>query len=100
NHVSSTAVSNEMAHVIAHHHGETLSKAFTLAFRNLPKQPVPVVELAVSEMQANRAIVHSMGPLARMQELEADALGLLLAIRGRIPRSRAGGLLPEVGGSG
>jgi predicted Zn-dependent protease len=36
-------------------------------------------------MQANPGLVLGMGPLTRMQELEADALGLLLASRAGYP---------------
>ena len=74
-------LAHEMAHVLGHHHNEALSNAFILAFRNLPKRPVPFVELAVSAVQANRGLLFDMQPLARMQEFEADALGLLLANR-------------------
>jgi predicted Zn-dependent protease len=78
-------LAHEMAHVLGHHHNETLSNAFILAFRNLPSGPVPFVGLAVSAMQANPGLVLGMGPLTRMQELEADALGLLLASRAGYP---------------
>jgi predicted Zn-dependent protease len=74
-------LAHEMAHVLGQHHGEALSNAYTLAFRNLPKKPVPFVGLAVSALQANRGLAYGMGPLSRLQELEADALGLLLARR-------------------
>jgi predicted Zn-dependent protease len=74
-------LAHEMAHVLGHHHDEALSNAFTLAFRHLPKQPVPFVALAVDAVESNQGLLFSMGPLARLQELEADALGLLLASR-------------------
>jgi predicted Zn-dependent protease len=78
-------LAHEMAHVLGHHHNEALSNAFILAFRHLPKTPVPFVALAVSAVQANPGILVAMQPLARMQELEADALGLLLASRAGYP---------------
>jgi len=78
-------LAHEMAHVLGRHHDEALSNAFTLAFRNLPKQPVPFVGLAVSAVESDRGVLLRMGPLARMQELEADALGLLLASRAGYP---------------
>jgi len=89
-------LAHEMAHVLGHHHGEALSNAFTLAFRNLPQKPVPFVALAVSAMQANRGLLHRAGPLARMQELEADALGLLLASRAGYPRSELVGFYEKL----
>jgi hypothetical protein len=66
---------------LGHHHNEALSNAFLLAFRHLPKMPVPFVDLAISAVRENGGLVFAMGPLARMQEFEADALGLLLASR-------------------
>ena len=78
-------LAHEMAHVLGHHHNEALSSAFILAFRNLPKKPVPFVGLAISAVQENRGLLFDMAPLARMQEFEADALGLLLASRAGYP---------------
>ena len=78
-------LAHEMAHVLGHHHNEALSSAFIFAFRNLPRKPVPFVGLAISAVRENRGVYFEMGPLARMQEFEADALGLLLASRAGFP---------------
>ena len=90
-------LAHEMAHVLGHHHNEALSNAFILAFRNLPKRPVPFVALAVSAVQENPGILFDMQPLARMQELEADALGLLLASRAGYPTAELVGFYKKLG---
>lgn len=89
-------LAHEMAHVLGQHHNEALSNAFILAFRNLPKRPVPFVGLANSVVQENRGIVHRMGPLARMQEIEADALGLLLASQAGYPTAELVGFYEKL----
>ncbi len=89
-------LAHEMAHVLGHHHNEALSSAFILAFRSLPKKPVPFVGLAISAVREDRGLVFAMGPLARMQEFEADALGLLLASRAGYPISELVGFYAKL----
>jgi predicted Zn-dependent protease len=89
-------LAHEMAHVLGHHHSEALSNAFILAFRNLPRKPVPFVGLAISAVEENRALLFDMQPLARMQELEADALGLLLASRAGYPTAELVGFYEKL----
>ena len=93
-------LAHEMAHVLGHHHNEALSNAFILAFRHLPKRPVPFVALAVSAVQENPGLLFAMQPLARMQELEADALGLLLASRAGYPTDELVGFYKKLASHG
>jgi Zn-dependent protease with chaperone function len=74
-------LAHEMAHVLADHVGETFAAAYAVAYKMLPRQPFPSLVAVRGTLEADQSVKIQLGSLWRMQELEADSLGLLLAIR-------------------
>ena len=74
-------VAHEVAHVLGNHVGETYSEAYSVAYRMLPKQPFRSLDAVRGTLETDYRIRSGLGMLARMQELEADALGYVLAVR-------------------
>lgn len=68
-------LAHEVAHVLAGHQGESLAAAFNA----MPRKPFPRVDAVSGSLDADFGLQLRMGGLWRMQELEADALGVVLA---------------------
>jgi predicted Zn-dependent protease len=68
-------LAHEVAHVFAGHHGESLAAAFNA----MPRKPFPRVDAVSGSLDADFGLALRMRGLWRMQELEADALGIVLA---------------------
>jgi predicted Zn-dependent protease len=74
-------LAHEMAHVLADHFGETFAEAYAAAYTMLPRRPFPSLVAVRGTLEADPMVRIRLGPLWRMQELEADSLGFLLATR-------------------
>lgn len=70
-----TLLAHEVAHAVAEHHRETLSEAM---FLNRPLAPVDVV---MERLDTDLSLQLRLARLSRLQESEADQLGMLLAHR-------------------
>ena len=74
-------LAHEMAHVLADHVGETFAAAYAVAYTMLPRRPFPTLAALRGTLEADQGVKIRLGSLWRMQELEADSLGFLLAMR-------------------
>jgi predicted Zn-dependent protease len=74
-------LAHEMAHVLANHAAETYSAAYDLAYTMLPRRPFATVDAVRGTLDADYSVRSRLGFLSRMQELEADSLGYVLAVR-------------------
>lgn len=73
------ALAHEIGHVIAEHVREQMSLAASFE-APLPNQEVKVGDV-VNSMQSDIGVFFSLQPLSRLQELEADDIGIELAAR-------------------
>lgn len=81
----SVAIAHEIGHVIAEHVREQVS---TVALFN-PLVPASArrVEDVINDLQSDLSVFLSLQPLSRLQELEADDIGIELAARAGVPPS-------------
>ena len=81
----SVAIAHEIGHVIAEHVREQVS---TVALFN-PLVPASArrMEDVINDLQSDLSVFLSLQPLSRLQELEADDIGIELAARAGVPPS-------------
>lgn len=80
-------LAHEIAHVIAEHVREQVSMAASFN-KSLPPRSRKVADV-ISAMQSDISIYLRLQPLSRLQEMEADDIGIELAARAGIPPSAA-----------
>lgn len=78
-------IAHEVAHAMAEHTREMLSE---VQLRR-PRLPYPTVADAAHDMDENLGLYLSLMPLSRIQELEADRIGIQLAARAGFPPQAA-----------
>jgi len=76
-----TLLGHEIAHALAEHHREELSEVVLLDATH----PTIGIETAASRLQTNLALQIRLADLSRIQESEADQLGMTLAHRAGWP---------------
>ena len=77
------ALAHEIAHVIAEHVREQVSLAAT--YRNSLAPRTQTVTEVIGSMESDFAVFLHLQPLSRLQEMEADDIGIELAARSGIP---------------
>lgn len=77
------ALAHEIGHVIAEHVREQISRA-ALLDPPAPNMPLRVNDV-INDMQSDISLYLRLQPLSRLQELEADDIGIELAARAGIP---------------
>lgn len=71
-----TLLAHEVAHALAEHHRETFSEAMLLN-----RVPVLPLEVVMARLDSDLSLQIRLSPLSRLQESEADQLGMVLAHR-------------------
>lgn len=79
------ALAHEIGHVIAEHVREQMSQAASFE-PEVPNRKVHIVDV-LNSMQSDISVYFRLQPLSRLQELEADDIGIQLAARAGVPPS-------------
>ncbi len=69
-----TLLGHEIAHAVAEHHREELSEALFLT-----QQPRPPLDVLIQRLDSDPSLWMRLAGLSRLQESEADQLGMVLA---------------------
>jgi Zn-dependent protease with chaperone function len=79
------ALAHEIGHVIAEHVREQVSLAAN-SVAKVPNRTITVADV-INSMESDISVYFSLQPLSRLQEMEADDIGIELAARAGIPPS-------------
>jgi Zn-dependent protease with chaperone function len=79
------ALAHEIGHVIAEHVREQVSLAASFEAR-VPNRIIKVADV-INDMQSDISVYFRLQPLSRLQEMEADDIGIELAARTGVPPS-------------
>lgn len=79
------ALAHEIGHVIAEHVREQVSVAATF-YKPVPNRVVTVTDV-INEMDTDISVFLRLQPLSRLQEMEADDIGIELSARAGVPPS-------------
>jgi Zn-dependent protease with chaperone function len=89
------ALAHEIGHVLAEHVREQMSLAASFE-APLPNQEVKAVDV-VNSMESDIGLFFSLQPLSRLQELEADDIGIELAARSGVSPSAVKSFYKKIG---
>jgi predicted Zn-dependent protease len=70
-----TLLGHEVAHAVAEHHREQLSSVLRIG----PRQPLRPLDMIISQLDTDLSLQIRLSELSRIQEAEADQLGMILA---------------------
>jgi predicted Zn-dependent protease len=79
------ALAHEVGHVIAEHVREQVSQAASFE-PSVPNRTLAVTDV-INDMNSDISVVLRLQPLSRLQEMEADDIGIELAARAGVPPS-------------